>query len=401
MSPIKNYAQQLSGFALAGNWNCELLCKVLTKNDDSGRHGVLIPEEAYSFFPLLPVEDPERNATGAFELVDVVAERRATTVGWKYYERYPERRITRLNPALNEPGPRVVVFLRVSPVDGPDQYFFDFGCSRADFDRLVTLCLRPSGVEPVPGAFVRIPIGERGFREDSALRKLLARFDSFRNEWVDGLRTGDTGLGYTFETLMGVDENNDKKADFLGIELKTKLKKTPNRAEGKTNLFQEAPEWLARMATRDRIRQIGKRNDEGRWTCYSAVTVEQNNLGLYLLPRDADSRVNLRKRDEPIGFWPYKTLEKRLAEKHSRAVFVKAEAGSERGRVRYRYGELVYCERPRVENFVQLVRSGDVLFEFTMSEKEDGTIRNHGYPWRLTSQSLLGQLFTLQVRLRD
>lgn len=400
MSSLKEYAAQLCQLDLKSTQSCELLCKVLTKNDDSGRHGVLIPEQAYSFFPVLPIPDSSRNATEMFLLTDA-GESSTQRVAWKYYQRYPERRVTRLNAGINRTGLRIVVFLKVSLADGSDRYFFDFACGGTKYERLVDLCLRPSGVAAEPGAFVRIPIGEPVFKLDAALRSLLSRFDRFRNEWVRAERGGDTGVGFTFESLMGVEENNDKAADFLGIELKVKLKKTSTRAAGKTNLFQEAPEWLTRLSSRDRIRQIGKLNAARRWTCYSAVTVKENNLGLYLLPRDADAQVNLRKRQEPIGFWPYATLEKRLAEKHSRAVFVKADSSRRKGEVRYQYGELVYCERPRIENFVSLVKSGDVLFEFTMSEKEGGVIRNHGYPWRLKDQSVLGQLFTLQVRLRD
>ena len=43
--------------------------------------------------------------------------------------------------------------------------------------------------------------------------------------FVVSLRTGDTGIGYTFETLVGVEENNDKTADFKGIEIKCKQTK--------------------------------------------------------------------------------------------------------------------------------------------------------------------------------
>jgi hypothetical protein len=40
------------------------------------------------------------------------------------------------------------------------------------------------------------------------------------------------------------------------------------------------------------------------------------------------------------------------------------------------------------------------VFEFLMYEKLDGTVRNRGYPWRLVSEALLDQLFSVRVRLR-
>jgi hypothetical protein len=41
-----------------------------------------------------------------------------------------------------------------------------------------------------------------------------------------------------------------------------------------------------------------------------------------------------------------------------------------------------------------------LVFEFLMSEKESGQVRNHGYPWRLNSENLLDQLFAVKARLR-
>ncbi len=397
---LRKYVSTITGHTATAWDSAEIFAKVLTRNDDSGRHGVLIPEEAYSFFPSLPISDPGQNATQVFSLTDTrgASER---TVAWKYYQRYPERRITRLPGDLNSDDPRIVVFVHLKSRTGSGQYFLDLGAEPSAFRRLAALCFDPAGLEPTPGAFIRVPVGEPGYREDAPLRELLARFDSFRGRWIDALRSGDTGLGFTFESMMGVKENNDRTADFLGIELKTKLGKSAGRVQGKTNLFQEKPQWLDRMSLRDRIRQIGKLGEDGRWTCYSAVTVRENNLGLCLFPRDSDAHVSLQKKSQPIAFWPYETLKRRLTEKHSRAVFVRAESESKRGTTRFRYGELVYCERPQVENFISLIRSGDILVEFTMSEKDGGRIRDHGYPWRLKDQSLLGQLFTLQIRLRE
>ena len=41
----------------------EILAKILTSNDDSGRHGVLIPTEHYEFFLLLTIVAADENAT--------------------------------------------------------------------------------------------------------------------------------------------------------------------------------------------------------------------------------------------------------------------------------------------------------------------------------------------------
>lgn len=92
-------------------------------------------------------------------------------------------------------------------------------------------------------------------------------------------------------------------------------------------------------------------------------------------------------------------LEGRLREKHSRAVFIKADVRTTAGRQRFHYKELIYCERPSIQRFNDLVQSKRIVFEFLMSEK-GGKVRNHGYPWRLTSEESLSELFSLRVKLR-
>ncbi|HPN78229.1 hypothetical protein, partial [Dokdonella sp.] len=120
---IESYARQLIG-ALERMVPAEIFAKILTTNDDAGRHGVLIPTESYSFFPELPISDPATNATLLFCGVDAITGQEKE-FGWKYYERYPERRVTRLNSVLNDQshGRRLVVMLRCKSTEMLDRYY--------------------------------------------------------------------------------------------------------------------------------------------------------------------------------------------------------------------------------------------------------------------------------------
>ena len=61
---------------------------------------------------------------------------------------------------------------------------------------------------------------------------------------------------------------------------------------------------------------------------------------------------------------------------------------------------MLYCDRPSIARFVDLVAHRNIVFEFLMSEKPNGAIRNHGYPWRLVRADFLDQLFAFQIKLR-
>ena len=50
---------------------------------------------------------------------------------------------------------------------------------------------------------------------------LNKKFDTIKNEWKKSMRLGTSGIGYTFEQLIGKGEDNFPIADYNGIEIKT------------------------------------------------------------------------------------------------------------------------------------------------------------------------------------
>lgn len=154
------------------------------------------------------------------------------------------------------------------------------------------------------------------------------------------------------------------------------------------------------MNTRDRIRKYGKLKPDGLYSCNSQVTITPNNLGLLLKILNEQNIINLCKHTEAFGYWSFAKLAERLAEKHSRSAFVKAQVRETKSKRQYAYEELVYCEKPSIERFINLVVDRNIVFEFIMHEDPSGPPRNHGYPWRLNRGELMDQLFAFQIKLR-
>lgn len=404
MATLWDYASAIVTSAGRSIQTGEVFAKLLSANDDSGRHGVLIPTDAYSFFPRMEILDSKRNETVLFQAFDT-STATVREFAYKYYQRYPERRITRLNTVINDVSAsgRLVVILHATHSDGTSSYYVDVATTKEGerFDNLYRLLFGQS-VGRQSGGFVVRPVESGEFSVDNNLADLLAKFDKVKSlGWIDSLRVGPTGIGYTFESLLGIKENNDQTADFKGIEIKCKgVREGLAGSTGKINLFQAGPTWHVTLAASERIRLLGTAGDSGLYTCYSQVTTRANNLNLLLEILPADQRIDLAKSAESMGYWTFAQLERRLSEKHARAVFVKAEVRQVRTGARYAYTELVYCERPTIARFVELLAQNRIVFEFTMSERPDGAIRNHGYPWRLLRAELLDQLFSFQIQLR-
>ncbi len=397
---LNGYVSALAAKASKSVESGEIFAKILAPNDDSGRHGVLIPSNGYSFFPELSIPDQKQNFTKTFTVFDSGRASRRT-VAYKYYQRYPERRITRLPAILNDTihAQRLVTCSHLTHTDGTSDYYVDCMSSSRQ-DELDELCRLIFGLEadPVQGLHVRRPIGVAGLVYDAPLTELLQMFDGIKAQgWMDTMRKGDTGVGKTFEGLLGIKENNDQKADYKGIEIKCKRAKK-GVSSGKITLFQQGPQWASKIPWKDRIRVLGRLGDNGLYSLYSQVTTKPNNLGLWLKVLNTGHRVHLLKNEDVIGCWSFAMLEKRLLEKHSRAVFVTADCRQKKGKEQFRYHTLLYCQQPSIQVFIDRVSQGSLVFEFLMrQEKSNVTPRNHGYPWRLSGVQFLEDLFAYQA----
>ncbi len=89
--------------------------------------------------------------------------------------------------------------------------------------------------------------GQPAERDSSAVvRKFLHRFDAITAlGFVPTRRAGDTGVGHTLESLLGLSENNDPGGDFLGMEVKAwRLGAHGTNRRRPMNLFLKEPQWL-------------------------------------------------------------------------------------------------------------------------------------------------------------
>ena len=59
--------------------------------------------------------------------------------------------------------------------------------------------------------------------------------------YIKTLRPGDTGVGYTLETKLGIQANNNRAPDYKGIEIKSGRQRS--QRSGRTTIFSQVPNW--------------------------------------------------------------------------------------------------------------------------------------------------------------
>jgi hypothetical protein len=381
--------------------------KVIAPNDDSGRHGIVVPKSAYGMFPDFDDFDPDakKNYTEKIKTIwcdeAQVVERKSC---WKHYHRYPERRMTALRSRkLNAKPPLSLMVVgrrgRASRtyecrVIYPDESAY--GTVLAEFG------FKPKEVKECLYGLILPWTPKKVHARTPALIEFLSRFDKIAAKGlVPTMRNGDTGVGYTFETLMGIAENNQRCGDFMGMEIKTyRSEELKMRDAEKMNLFLREPKWVDGLSAVDRVLTCGYRDENGRCALYSTVQMRMNAHGFaFRIDKDA-GRLWLQWNARDVAYWRFADLETRLREKLDEAVYIAAQAVGRGAGERFFYRTVTHCQSPSVEAFVSLLEQGDAMLEIRMHIEDNGRHRNHGCGFRI-KKNRIQMLYGSTVQYRE
>jgi len=225
---------------------------------------------------------------------------------------------------------------------------------------------------------------------DKATSELLIKMRELgQRGFIETLRSGDTGVGFTLESLLGIRANSKKIPDYKGIEIKSGRSK-----KNRSTLFSKAPNWkLSPLNASQIVSRFGYLDENGRLSYYNTLKNHPNSQGLYLsIPaneRFIEARALESGRDSLVALWPLDDIETAITIKHRRTFWVNvASKKSVSGREEFRYESVTYTAEPLVSNFAPLVLSGHITCDFLMHQKPEGGIRDHGYLFKMKPKNL-------------
>ena len=201
--------------------------------------------------------------------------------------------------------------------------------------------------------------------------------------YVVSLRKSNTGIGYTLETLLGLEENNLKSPDFGEIEVKSQRKAVSNRV---TLFTFNRGVW--KMRQRELIETYGYVDTNGRPSLYCTVNNRPNNQGLYVKVEQAAVRL-FHVNGTLIAEWPAARVMETFRKKMPTLVIVYADTriNSDR-KEEFWFNEAVFLTNPQADNFLDLIRKDIVIVDVRMHLKENGGVRNHGTGFRIDQRFL-------------
>lgn len=211
--------------------------------------------------------------------------------------------------------------------------------------------------------------------------------------YVVSMRKGNTGIGYTLETLLGLKENNLKTPDFENIELKSHRKGVSNRV---TMFTFNRGVW--RIHQRELIEEYGYIDTNDRPSLYCTVDTRPNNQGLSVNVEQDNVRLYYLNKIL-IAEWAGELLIERFRDKMPALIVVNADTRiNSDEKEEFWFNEAFYLTEPNENNLLDLIRQDIIIVDVRMHLKENKTVRNHGTGFRI-DEKFLNLCFSKRERL--
>ncbi|MHA1702085.1 MAG: MvaI/BcnI family restriction endonuclease [Promethearchaeota archaeon] len=220
------------------------------------------------------------------------------------------------------------------------------------------------------------------------LKDLINKLNEIDNKgFVHSLRKGNTGIGYTFESLIGLNETNIPIPDIGGrLEIKT----TRKDSSSLVTLFTfNRGVWQKNQ--RDIIKEFGYQDEKGRWALKSTVFYKKaNSIGLSLVLDEDRSVIRLMStNNDLLAEWDIYVIVGVFSSKLSRLLFVLADRRIVEGVEEFHFNEAYLLTKPNPRNFLDAFRNSLVGIDLRMHLKENNSVRNRGTGFRMQEKNMI------------
>ena len=253
----------------------------------------------------------------------------------------------------------------------------------------------------IPGSFpYEIMAACANYISETASELLDKITEIHKMGFVKGVTHGDTNVGRTLETLLGISQNSSKAPDYKGIELKSRRGSPKKGSKGvdKITLFTNVPDWSrSNFSAKQIIETFGYEGEHGR-QLYCTISNTPNSQGLYLDASDEIDLINKAQTKQykgDVAVWALSKLKERLNEKHRETFWVYAKSDSVDGSEYFRYDFVKHTRKPNSTNMGSMFDAGILTVDYAMYIKPSGGVRDHGYLFR-TSRDNFNQIFPLE-----
>lgn len=219
--------------------------------------------------------------------------------------------------------------------------------------------------------------------------------------FIKSKRAHNTGIGKTFEELLGMNERNKFNPNFSDLEIKSKREFT----HAYITLFTKSPTHPKRANTI--LRDV---YGEPYSTCQTLKRINTslfvgkynnfcNRYGFMLVNNKTERRIcinikNLATNEliDDTMYWTYDDLKTCLTKKLKTLFFVSAESKIEDNHEFFHYNKAELYLNPCIDRLLNLLEDGKVMVDIRVgsyrSGVKEGKIHDHGTAFRMKLQDL-------------
>jgi len=212
---------------------------------------------------------------------------------------------------------------------------------------------------------------------------------------------GDTAVGRSIETALGIKINSSGKPDYKGIEIKSGRTSIGRGGGTRATLFGCVPDWdlSALKSSRAILEQFGyERGSDFKLYC-TVTTQRANPQGLQFEVKEADRWLREFCAREPVQevcIWRLDRLHAKLAEKHNETFWVKAKSLQRDGNEWFQLESVTHTARPSLNQFDRLLTDGTVTMDH-LSKLKAGRLTEKGPLFKI-DRPRIGELFLGEPR---
>lgn len=199
---------------------------------------------------------------------------------------------------------------------------------------------------------------------------------------LEAVCEGDTAIGRSVETALGIRINSDRAPDYKGIELKSGREAIGGR-ETRATLFACVPDWsISRCkSSRQILNEFGYLRD-GQFKLYCTVSSQRPNAqGLMFHIEDAHRWLRekyVRDAKREVAVWRLSTLEESLAAKHKETFWIKAASVRRNGREHFNLLSVIHTKNPNLPQLERMLQDGSVTMDHLIKRTPTGGAKEKG-----------------------
>ena len=220
--------------------------------------------------------------------------------------------------------------------------------------------------------------------------------------WVPSHRSHNTGIGKTFEDIIGVKENNFQLVDYMGaLELKSQRDFTGSMI----TLFTKSPDYPPNANTFLRMTYgVNLDKDPTMKIIHSTVSGSKYNtykgkIGFKLDVNEKENKIFLLVKNLEDGktinnsiYYRYDTLQPLVETKCRNIAYIEAESKNEAGQEYFKYNTAVLLTNCTFKKFIEAIKKGIILYDIRIGEyksgKNIGKTHDHGSGFRIKKANI-------------